>query len=467
MAEALGGRWRESRRRAGGDGQAPTRSAGRLAGAWYASSSARLGVTYAEWYHPAVDDLLRALLVAGGDVEGALDRVGAARARQGFTVSSLVVDLEALVESLPDGPRRRLLAVEPGRVLAEAWLRDEDVVPGDVGGRDDLALRLHAVHDDRRRLGEEPVETHALVVADLDLSGLTTEEAGVALHGLAQGLRAHFAAVGHIDFVAPARAAVIVRRHPGLAVTLASLRSELASGPGLEGAVAAVWLEDLPRDPAGAEGFVESVATCRPPRDVAREEALLETAPRATTPIPAGRRARTHRPQWQLGAEVVLSISAAVLTVVLVMVGGLATIGRDGSDAGIAAPTTAPRGPGVVAAPAPGPPLETPSDEVLVEESFAAPAFLPVASTEVVGGGGAASPSPEVAALEPAPSTGPGAPPGVGPGDGDDVEHGDRGHRGHGRGRGPKGGGHDGPDGGDDDGGGGHKRGGHRGDHDA
>lgn len=222
--------------------------------AWYAKSGPSLGISFFDWYRPAVDDVLNALLT-DSDLEGPLARLGVARADAGLTLEELLTDIDGLLELLAPRDRRRLdhlaLAVAPTAGWSEAFTERltttscVDPMSGLVNG-EFLEVRARQLQQQCASLGVDVSQAFGLVVVhfyDREVSPLSRMHHSVAIAKL---LRDTFRQGETLATVAPWCHAVIVSRDAELADRLATVMAGFETTDALVDAEPHLWVEPLP-----------------------------------------------------------------------------------------------------------------------------------------------------------------------------------------------------------------------------
>ncbi|WP_298455089.1 hypothetical protein [uncultured Cellulomonas sp.] len=223
---------------------------------WQSSSVASVWLRPADWYHPAVDALVEAVL-DGSDPVPAAERLGAARAAAGVGISETIDDLACLFRALgDDAPPLELV-----RAVCEGWAADHAAAPAlthcidpDSGlpTAEYLGVRLGETYGSAQRAGARATETHALLVVDVEAQPLAPWSRIVRSAIVGEGLTLLYgegypmAALGRGVF------AVLVERASDLGPQALELRTRLAEHARSHGAQdlvrqpPRVWLEPLP-----------------------------------------------------------------------------------------------------------------------------------------------------------------------------------------------------------------------------
>ena len=237
---------------------------------WQTTSVASVWLRPADWYHPAVDALIEALL-AGADAVPAAERLGGARAAAGVGISETIDDLACLFRTLDAGEP----TLELVRALCEGWAADHVAAPAlthcldpDSGlpTAEYLGVRLAETYGAAQRAGRRAADTHALLVADVEAQPLAPWSRIVRSAVVGEGLSLVFgdgypmAALGGGVFV------VLVERDADLGAEALELRLRLAEharSHGVQDLVREpprVWLERLPDTRLQARELLEHLA---------------------------------------------------------------------------------------------------------------------------------------------------------------------------------------------------------------
>ncbi len=289
-------------------------------GAWYERSSVATGIGYDAWYDPVAEELIEGVF-ARADIDEELVRLGAARAHAGYSLADGLADLRAFESSLPEGVADLIEAPEAKTAFVAGF---ETVGPGSFprarlfGDVDDLRTRLADLYGWDPAL--IPADTHALLAVAIGAE----HAGGGAVHVLGQLIAEHFGTAERVAWLGDGRFAVIVRRHPGLAIGIAAFEAALAGQGALEDADVRMGLEALPATRAGLAGLVRSLVDGTRPVEQANDERLALTlvdTPRAVSRVdrstPWQRRRRRLVEAWRGG----LSLVSASMVAVLVAVG--------------------------------------------------------------------------------------------------------------------------------------------------
>jgi hypothetical protein len=229
---------------------------------WRASSAESVWLRPADWYHPAIDAVVEAVL-KGEDTSPAAARLGAVRGESGVGIVETIDDFACLFRSLgTDVP-----PLAPMRALCEGWVAAQDASMVQAQCLDPetglptaeyLRVRLAETYGTAERAGQQPSRTHGLLLVDVAVAELDpwSRIARSAVVGqvlvVTYGKGHPMASLGEGAF------AVLVERGPELGKDIAALRQELVSHAdrlGVESLVRQpprVWLEALPETHAGA-----------------------------------------------------------------------------------------------------------------------------------------------------------------------------------------------------------------------
>jgi hypothetical protein len=223
---------------------------------WRASSVASVWLRPADWYHPAVDALVEAVL-ADDDACPAAERLGEARAEAGVGISETIDDLACLFGAAGlEGPPLSLV-----RALCEGWAAGQAAAPvlthcidpdSGLPTAEYLGVRLTETYGVAERAGRRPGDSHALILADVEATPLAPWSRIVRSAVVGQGLVMTFGEGHPMAALGGGVFAVLVERGPDLAVTAMQLRSVLAEharSMGVQDLVREpprVWVEPLP-----------------------------------------------------------------------------------------------------------------------------------------------------------------------------------------------------------------------------
>lgn len=376
-----------------GPGEIRGRRTVEVLGAWYERSWIVVGRGYQAWYDPVIEDLIDGVL-ARADIDEDLVRLGTARAHAGYDRAEGMADLGALAAVLPSGVHDLVDGPEAWAAFCAGF---DAVGPESFprarlfGDADDLRSRLADVYGWDTAVS--PADTHALLAVAIE----GEYPAGRGVHAVGNLLAEHFGNAERVAWLDAGRFAVIVRRHPGLAVGIAGFEAALAAHVALEGIEVRMGLETLPATRAGLARLVQELVDGVRPRRQANDERLALTlvdtprfvgGPDPSTPWQRSRRRLAAA--WAGG----LSLVSASVAVVLVAVGVAQVIGPAADRLGgttlfgpaleFAPPATGPGTPEVAVAPfseargaAAGEPVVEPPVEVIAPEPVAAVAPAP------------------------------------------------------------------------------------------
>lgn len=139
---------------------------------WRTESVENVWLRPNDWYHPAVDAVVEAV-VSGTSPDAAAARLGEVRGSTGVGITEAIDDLICLYRSAGgDSPPAEII-----RALCEGWVHAHESAPaftecmdpesalGTVGY---LAMRLTEVYGEAARLGSSATETHCLTIIDVE-----------------------------------------------------------------------------------------------------------------------------------------------------------------------------------------------------------------------------------------------------------------------------------------------------------
>lgn len=234
----------------------------RLREHWRSASAESVWLRPADWYHPAVDAIVEAVLT-GVDPEPAAARLGSARGESGVGIAETIDDLACLYRSLglSDTP------LGPVRALCEGWAAAQDAAPvhsqcvdpeTGLPTAEYFRVRLAETYGTAARTGVPAGRSHGLLLVDVAVNQLDpwariarSAVVGQAL-GFAYGDGHPMASLGDGVF------AVLVERDPRIGVDVTMLRDHIAQHAdelrveSLMRQPPRVWLESLPETHAGA-----------------------------------------------------------------------------------------------------------------------------------------------------------------------------------------------------------------------
>ncbi|HMO10499.1 MAG TPA: hypothetical protein PKB06_03115 [Actinotalea sp.] len=214
---------------------------------WRATTADQVWLRPGDWYHPAVDALVEAL-VSGGDPSGAAARLGAVRGATGVGVAETLDDLAVLY---------RLLEREPGldavRALCEGWASAMDDIPAQSAVLDPesglptldyLAVRLGETYGAARRHAHHAFTTHCLVLVDVATGELPPWRRMARSAAMGRALTAALAPGHPMAALGGGAFAVLVARDWDLGETVRRMRDQVNEN------AAALQITELVRQPA-------------------------------------------------------------------------------------------------------------------------------------------------------------------------------------------------------------------------
>lgn len=318
----------------------------RVVGTWYGTSVPARERGYARWTDPSAQRLVRALL-SGDSTQSAAFELGAARRTAGFTRAEVTADWIGLQRVLPAGIRRQVDERALHRNLLGGWARP--VAATDPSERrfataEALDERLAEAYRWATVQGTHPGDGFVLLVADVEVDGGDRAAWGSTVHRLACELSERFDRIERVVELAAGRFGVLVRRHPGLAVTVEALELRIAASVELAG-TATLWVVPLPREGDAVPGLRARVSDRATPLwalghlVTGRREVLaglMEDSRRWLMPVLTLRRSAAQRAGdvWNGGLRLV----AAAVGVLVMTAGLVQAVERDGSEG--AAPAT-------------------------------------------------------------------------------------------------------------------------------
>ncbi len=223
---------------------------------WRSTSVASVWLRPADWYHPAVDALIEAVL-DGSDAEPAAERLGGARAASGVGISETIDDLACLFDALGTGEPPLALV----RAVSEGWAADRVAAPAlthcidpDSGlpTGEYLGVRLAETYGAAARAGRRAAGTHALLVTDVEAQPLAPWSRIVRSAIVGEGLSLVFGDGHPMAALGGGIFAVLLERTPDLGALAMDLRVQLAAHARSHGAQdlvrqpPRVWVEALP-----------------------------------------------------------------------------------------------------------------------------------------------------------------------------------------------------------------------------
>jgi len=234
----------------------------RLLERWRSDSAESVWLRPADWYHPAVDAVIEAVLTHS-DPAPAAARLGTARGESGVGIAETIDDLACLYRSLghTDPP------LGPLRALCEGWAAAQDAAPAHTQCIDPesglptseyFGVRLAETYGCAARTDEPIGRTHGLLFVDIAVTLIDpwarmarSAVIGQAL-ALVYGDGHPMASLGDGAFV------VLVERDADLGLEVSVLRAHLIAHAqqlqvkSLIRQPPRVWLEPLPETHAGA-----------------------------------------------------------------------------------------------------------------------------------------------------------------------------------------------------------------------
>ncbi len=223
---------------------------------WQARSLASVWLRPTDWYHPAVDALIEAIL-DDADATPAAERLGGARGSAGVGISEAIDDLSCLFTALGDvSPPLPLV-----RALCEGWAADQVAAPAlthcidadsGVPTAAYLGVRLGEAYGVAERTGRPVSETHALLVTDVEARELAPWSRIVRSAVVGEALTVVFGEGHPMAVLGRGTFAVLVERSPALGLEALTLRDRLVEHARSHGAQdlirqpPRVWVESLP-----------------------------------------------------------------------------------------------------------------------------------------------------------------------------------------------------------------------------
>jgi len=214
---------------------------------WRHQSEESVWLRPSDWYHPAVDALVEAVL-AGADASIAAERLGTARGFDGVGISETIDDLACLYRST--GPAEPPLAVV--RALCEGWAEAQAGVPSSgscvdpesgLPTREFLGTRLAETYGVAGREKSAAGQTHCLLLVDVAAVEVSpwTRMARSAAVGAA--LRDACGAGHPMATLGGGLFAILTERGPSLGAQVRAVRAHVAHQADL------LQVEDLLRQP--------------------------------------------------------------------------------------------------------------------------------------------------------------------------------------------------------------------------
>jgi len=234
----------------------------RLREQWRSVSAESVWLRPADWYHPAVDAIVEAILT-GVDPAPAAARLGSARGESGVGIAEAIDDLGCLYRSLgrPETP------LGPVRALCEGWAAAQEATPVHAQCIDPetglptteyLRVRLAETYGLAARAGTSPGRTHGLLLIDVAVAPLDPWSRIARSAVVGQALDLEYGAGHPMASLGDGVFAVLVERKPSLGEDVSVLRDHLAAHAerlrvdSLVRLPPHIWLEPLPETHAGA-----------------------------------------------------------------------------------------------------------------------------------------------------------------------------------------------------------------------
>jgi hypothetical protein len=224
--------------------------------AWYERSGPRLGLSYEEWLHPAVDDVMTAMR-NGEPLDGPLARLGVARADAGLSVEELLRDIEAAFSLLTKRQRRRAdrmtTMLSPTVAWAEAFTERLgtttciDATSG-LASVEFLEVRAAQLDDQCKALGIDVDQAYGLVIVtffDPNASPLDRMHHSVEVASL---LRETFDSGETLASIAPWCQVAMASRDDRLSAKMRTLLGRMADSLIVRNSDLRLWLEPIPSD---------------------------------------------------------------------------------------------------------------------------------------------------------------------------------------------------------------------------
>ncbi|MBL0887774.1 hypothetical protein [Myceligenerans indicum] len=222
---------------------------------WRSESLATVWIRPGDWYHPAVEALVEAV-VDRRPVEGPAERLGAARAAVGAGIAETLDDVAALyaVAALPIAPQVM-------RAVAVGWVAEHERVPLRVTAHDPatglptgeyLGERLRETYGTAHREGDDVSTSHCLLMLDVGLDDLDTWQRLARSAAIGRTLHQVFGDGHPMAALTDATYAVLCERSRATADMGQALRRVVEHNAEVLGLTAEVrrptrvWLEGLP-----------------------------------------------------------------------------------------------------------------------------------------------------------------------------------------------------------------------------
>lgn len=224
----------------------------------------------ADWYHPAVDAIVEAMLT-NVDPSPAAARLGTARGERGVGIAEAIDDLACLYRSL--GCAEPPLG--PVRALCEGWVAAQEATPvhpqyldpeTGVPTAEYLQVRLTETYGAASRAGRPANRTHALLLIDVAVTPLDLWSRIARSAVVGHALSVSYGAGHPMASLGDGAFAVLVERDPDLRTGVTRLREQLAwhaqqlRVESLVRQPARVWLERLPATHQGAVALLSHVS---------------------------------------------------------------------------------------------------------------------------------------------------------------------------------------------------------------
>lgn len=230
--------------------------AGNLRERWRATSLEASWLRPSDWYHPAVDPLVAAL-VSRADALGAAEELGRARADAGVGIGEALDDLDCLfrVAGTAQAP------FEVVRALAEGWADAQAGAAVNGGAMDPetglpthqyLTVRLAETYGEGERLALAPALTHEFVLVDVAAGVVSPFLRAARSAAVGAALRATFGAGQPMASLGGGVFVVLAHRDGDLPERLAAVqdavtrRCERLEVGALTRSPVRVWTEPLP-----------------------------------------------------------------------------------------------------------------------------------------------------------------------------------------------------------------------------
>jgi hypothetical protein len=215
-----------------------------------------------DWYHPAVDNLIEAVL-AGSDPSGAAEQLGDVRGRDGVGIAESIDDLACLFRSI--GVLQPPVAVV--RALCQGWAdaQGEGVVLGPcidpesgLPTRGYLATPLTETYGAADGVGSPAHITHCLLLVDVATAESSPWVRMAREAAVGAALRAAYQGGHPMATLGGGRFAILAERGVVLGGVIRAVRAHVAHQADLLGIQELVrrppriWVEPLPRTHEGA-----------------------------------------------------------------------------------------------------------------------------------------------------------------------------------------------------------------------